>query len=163
LKGGRRWDEGERVRRAGLVIAFVAGALACAPARATTGSELLANCTEVIKGADGATSDPYKAGQCMGFLQGFGAGVKVSALGASSNLEEYEKRRFYCLPEKLTNLQLARVIVDALRHQSEERLQEEAGVLVGLELRRAFPCKAGRAGEAPGYMEHRTPSTQGKP
>lgn len=139
------------------MVALVLGVLACAPARATTGSELLADCTEVIKGAEGASADPYKAGLCMGFLQGFGEGVKVSALGASPNLGEYEKRRFYCMPEGVTNLQLVRVIVKALRPLSAQRLQEEAGVLVGIELRRAYPCKRRRAGDARGSAKHRAP------
>lgn len=127
---------------ASLALAF--GLLASAPAQAMSGSELLANCTEVVKGADGAPNvDPYKAGQCMGYMQGFGAGAKVSALGASTDMAEYEKRRFFCVPQGVTNLQMVRVVVKALRSQSEERLREEAGVLVGIELRRAYPCQPG--------------------
>ncbi|MDA8110731.1 MAG: Rap1a/Tai family immunity protein [Betaproteobacteria bacterium] len=124
-------------------IGFVLALLASAPAAAMSGAELLANCAEVIKRADGAPVDAYKAGQCMGYLQGFGEGVKVSALGASSDRQEYEKRRFFCVPEGVTNLQVVRVVVKALREQSQERLQQEAGVLVGLALRRAYPCGPG--------------------
>ena len=69
--------------------------------------------------------------------------MKISALGASSDVQEYEKRRFYCMPEDVTNLQLVRGIVRALRAVSHARLQEDAGVLVGLELHRAYPCKPG--------------------
>jgi len=132
------------VARLSAALALAFGLLSSAPAAAMSGSELLANCTEVVKGADGAPNvDPYKAGQCMGYIQGFGEGVKVSALGASGDMAEYEKRRFFCVPQGVTNLQMVRVLVKALRSQPEARLREEAGVLAGIALRRAYPCKPG--------------------
>lgn len=137
--------QGARKARPAAGIALVLALLASAPAAAMSGAELLANCAEVLKRADSARVDPYRAGQCMGFVQGFGEGVKIAALGASADRQEYEKRRFFCVPEGVTNLQVVRVVVKSLREQSQERLQQEAGVLVGLALRRAYPCEPGRS------------------
>lgn len=129
--------------RPAAAIGIVFALLASAPASAMSGAELLANCAEVVKRPGGTPADPYKAGQCMGYLQGFGDGARISALGASTDPQEYEKRRFFCVPEGVTNAQIVRVVTQALREQSRERLQEEAGVLVGIALRREYPCGVG--------------------
>lgn len=124
-------------------IVFALALTAAAPARALTGAELLASCHASIERAEGkaAAVDPYKAGQCLGYVQGFGAGADVAALGASRNMAEYRKNRVFCVPPRATNLSVMRVVVDALRDQPAKRLQQDARTTVGLALRRAFPCK----------------------
>lgn len=125
----------------GVVLALVLGVPI--PAFALTGAELLADCRASVERASGKSMqvDPYKAGQCVGYLQGFGAGADVAALGASRDMSEYRKHRVFCVPRGATNLRVMRVVVDALSSQPQARLEQDARTTVGLALRRAFPCR----------------------
>lgn len=131
------------MRRAVTTIFLLSMLCTPVPALALTGAQLLSNCSASIVRAEGKHIgvDPYKAGLCVGYLQGFGAGADIAALGASSSMREYRQRRVFCVPEGVTNLRVMRVVVAALRDEPADRLRADAETTVGLALRRAFPCR----------------------
>ena len=140
-----------------LVLALVLFASACCCAQTSTpttndGNRLLSDCSSVIKLADdnfkkGPESSSYPSGWCFGFVNGFLEGFDASTLAASKTYAEYLESRtsYICIPEEATIGQDIRVIIKWL-NEHPERLHEDAGALIFIALKTAFPCAPKHAG-----------------
>jgi hypothetical protein len=107
---------------------LIAGAIAAAcahPAAATTGKELYAACT--AKGG-GKNLD------CAAYIHGFVDGM-IMGYTAHGTV------RGYCPPVSGIAPARGRAIVETWLREHPERLGGDAGILAGLALAEAYPCK----------------------
>lgn len=97
------------------------------------GNELLAQCQQYLKAADSESNyDRIDAGLCTGFLQG--------VLGAFTFLrEELENDSKFCVPNGVTNVQTARIVVKYLKDNPKLLNLNRTG-LVWSALKDAYPC-----------------------
>lgn len=104
-------------------------AVACThPAAATTGKELYTACT----GKGGAAKL-----DCAAYIDGFVDGM-IMGYTAHGTV------RGYCPPVSGIPPARGRAIVEAWLRDHPERLGGNAGILAGLALAEAYPCKAGK-------------------
>lgn len=96
-------------------------------ADATTGKELYQSC--IAKNADGKLD-------CATYLHGFIDGM-IMGYTAHGTV------RGYCPPVTGVPVARGRAIVEQWLRDHPERLDTDAGILTGLALSEAFPCKAG--------------------
>lgn len=106
---------------------------------AGTGAELLAGCKQAIKlMSDSTATVSVDAGYCVGHV----AGMRLVAdiyMHTDKQLG-YTENRFACFPKKANNLQTIMVIIKFLE-DNPQRLHERDGILAGIAIRQAFPCK----------------------
>lgn len=115
-------------------VFLLATALHGSSATAITAIELLEGCRETFKPAE---ADAFMAGRCIGYLEGGLTGLEL-ANDAAKKMKPPVALGF-CLPDKVTNGQMARVLVSYLE-RNPARLHEPT---LGLYLRalvEAFPC-----------------------
>ncbi len=96
-------------------------------ADATTGKELYESC--ITKNTD-------RKLDCMAYLHGFIDGM-IMGYTAHGTV------RGYCPPVTGVTVARGRAIVEQWLRDHPERLDTDAGILAGLALSEAFPCKAG--------------------
>ena len=107
---------------------LLAGALATAyahPSAATTGKELYAACTA---NGGGTSLD------CAAYVQGFVDGM-IMGYTAHGTV------RGYCPPVGGVTVARGRAIIEGWLRDHPERLGGNAGILAGLALAEAYPCK----------------------
>ena len=94
----------------------------------STGNDLLLACAD--------EDNEYKFALCAAYIQGAEVGHRVTSM-----LNKQDS--LYCLPEKATHGQTAKVVSKYLKNHPE-KLHETAIGLVYIALRSAFPCEAGQ-------------------
>lgn len=119
-----------------IVLLSLAGAIAVAlPATrsaALTGNELYQSCSAGKAGGN-QRCDDYIHGFIDGMIMGY------TANGTS---------RGYCPPVTGVPVAKGRAIIETWLREHPERLKGEAGILSGLALAEAFPCKPGHEGDS---------------
>ena len=93
-----------------------------------TGNDLLQSCAD--------EDNEYKFALCAAYIQGAEEGHRLTSM-----LNKQDS--FYCIPEKATHGQTAKVVSKYLKNHPE-KLHETAIGLVYLALNGAFPCEAGQ-------------------
>lgn len=100
------------------------------------GNGFLSSCQtaiNIIEGTNSGTDGYIDAGRCLGYLQG----MSNMNLFYRASLDKGQVH--FCIPEEVTSLQLARVVVKKLK-DSPETLHKHEGALVWEALFLAFPC-----------------------
>ncbi|WP_368736915.1 Rap1a/Tai family immunity protein [Pseudomonas nunensis] len=98
------------------------------------GNELIAQCADGIKAADGGTlNDYYGASFCLGLTQG----VRHTMRLLNDELPPLYKT---CFPSGITNGQGMRIVFKYLQDHPD-RLHEQGSDLVYLAYKTAYPCK----------------------
>ncbi|MDH4869321.1 Rap1a/Tai family immunity protein [Pseudomonas sp. BN515] len=119
------------------IIIGVAGVLWCAGAMAD-GNQLLAQCQEAVRLADGGemrdVKSFYEVGFCYGTLHG--TLTTLDAVG-----RQMPQMQVVCRPEGvIPHIQLARIVVKYLKEHPED-LHAHEGVGAMIAMTNAFPCK----------------------
>jgi hypothetical protein len=94
---------------------------------ATTGKELYQSCLAGDKSAETEFCSAYVHGFIDGMIMGYTAHGTV---------------RGYCPPVSGVSAAQGRAIIETWLHDHPERLDTDAGILAGLALSEAFPCKS---------------------
>lgn len=101
--------------------------LAAQETLATTGKELFQSCLAGNKSAGTQFCSDYVRGFIDGMIMGYTARATV---------------RGYCPPATGVSVARGRAIIETWLHDHPERLDTDAGILAGLALSEAFPCKS---------------------
>lgn len=101
---------------------------------AMTGNELLQACKQVMQNTD---VEFASAGRCIGYLEGGRDGLSF-AMYILRQLKPGESSK-YCVPNEVTNGQMARVVVKYLE-SNPARLHEQSLNLLLFAMIEAFPC-----------------------
>lgn len=113
-----------------------------------SGKQLQEDCKLVIgespappKNHDKEIEQNFRAGACTGYLKGLDDMHMVYAAVVARYHKSDNPRAFflYCIPYKIHNEQLAKVVVDYIKKHPEE-LKSPASVAAVKALRNAFPC-----------------------
>lgn len=102
---------------------------------AADGNALLKACTASIAAfdSDGVLGSDYQSGYCLGIINGVSS-LSVLLNGAIS------KGKQYCLPEPMTNIQAARIVVKYLNDNPNVLHHPEGYAVIGA-FQSAFPCE----------------------
>jgi hypothetical protein len=118
-----------RILAAAVTILCSAGAVA-----GGDGNELLNACQSMIEmsDSDGARGSEYKTGYCVGVISG------VTSLTWVINYT-FSKGTRLCVPDNMTNIQAARIIVKWLK-DNPKYLSNPDGHAAMMALRETYPC-----------------------
>lgn len=99
------------------------------------GNGLLENCTSLVNAMDSppvpvTSKEEFQIGWCTGYIQGIASlGVDAGSFGFN-----------FCIPDKVTDTQLARVVVKWLR-DNPKILNQRAVILTVMAIHDAYPCR----------------------
>ena len=97
------------------------------------GNKMLNSCQLLVEGLDNNSNENlFAQGACLGYIMGYRDTMKIMSI-------EHPKYKF-CVPSKLTNLQVARIVVNQLKN-SPEKLDEMNIISVFRSLHNVYPCK----------------------
>jgi hypothetical protein len=122
--------------KAWMAVVALVGAFGCGTAIADDGdgNELIKECSEAVRGADGLQiNSHYDAGYCLGLTQGVRQTMRLLNEDIPPDLRT-------CFPDGITNGQGMRIVLKYLQDHPA-RLQEQAVYLVFLAYKTAYPCK----------------------
>lgn len=123
------------------ILGLLFTALPSASASAVSAGELLQHCNEVLRAKDRAPDVQwFNVGHCGGYIDGSIAGSRAQRVALSPNVEALKRNAPYCIPEKVSNEQLVRVVVKWLS-DNPARLHEDADFHVFFAFSKAFPCR----------------------
>lgn len=106
----------------------------CSAGAVADGNELLNACQSMIEmsDSDGARGSEYKTGYCVGVING------VTSLSWVIN-QAFSKGTRLCVPDNVTNIQGARIVVKWLK-DNPKYLSNPEGYAAMLALRETYPC-----------------------
>ena len=96
------------------------------------GATLAAHCEHVAKPDDAQKSNPFRAGQCLGFITGTLKGWEAAAAVR-------KMRPNYCIPPGVTVDQITRAVTQYVRADPARR-HADAELIVISAVQQAFPC-----------------------
>jgi hypothetical protein len=107
---------------------------------AVTGNELQRSCSVVVERMAGRQVDEYyKAGHCIGYLEGFRSGASAER-SAQLTVTRATPEPLYCVPDGVTNGQMAQVLMRYFQQHPAD-LHTDASFLLYFALMDAFPCQ----------------------
>ncbi len=103
------------------------------------GNDLLTGCSGALRILEGQSVTPEQAAlsaRCLGFIEGFLGANAISPIQSNG-------QQILCLPEEVSGVQVARILVKWLK-ENPEVLHQDAVMLFAMSLAEAFPCNYAR-------------------
>ena len=132
-----------------LAAIVLGGAVMSEAVGATSADDLRTYCEGAVKCVDKSSScsdhDWLDAARCGSYISGFIEGHHMALDDSTNNIDmnPYELRRMYvnlCIPESVTNIQLARVFIKYINDHPEQ-LHAPAYTKLYISWLLAFPCE----------------------